>query len=175
MLFKHLKIFLIFLTISTAASTNGAIECAPPISGRAPLSFSACRLAVSEFINRHSGGVFDEYYLTRKKDPGKYYIRCPYVIENDGCVFTLDYKKPFSSSVQLELRPDRSGEGAMKLARECVRQEHVDGGNITWTGFEWKIKITLAHTEMPYSGPGPYANLSSIGDGNETIVVNQRR
>ena len=99
------------------------------------------------------------------------------MIENEGCVFTLDYRKPFGSFAQLQLRPDRTGEAAMKLARECVRQEGVDGGNITWSGFGWKIKMTLAHTEMPYSGPGPgsYANLSSIGDGNETVVINQRR
>lgn len=102
------------------------------------------------------------------------------MIENEGCVFTLDYRKSFRSFAELELRPDRAGEAALKLARECVRQEGVDGGKITWSGLGWKIKITLAHTEMPYSGPGPgpgpgpYANLSSIGDGNETVVINQR-
>ena len=180
MLSKHfLKVFLIFFTIiSTAASTSGKIECAPPTSGVNPLSFSACRLAVVEFIKRHPAGVFDEYYLTRKKTVGRHYIQCPYVIEDEGCVFTLDYRKPFRSFAQLELRPDRTGEAAMKLARECVRQEGVDGGKTTWSGFGWKIKVALAHTEMPYSGPGPgpgpYANLSSIGDENETVVINQR-
>ena len=157
-------LFTFFAIVSTGASTSGTIQCLPPTSGVTPLSYSGCRLAITEFSRRHPGSEYEEYILTRRKRSSSHYVHCPYVIEDEGCVFTLDFYKSHGSSAILAMDAVSAVEAAMSLARQCVRQEGVDGGVITWKGYGWEIRYTLAHSARPFSSPdpGPYTNLSSV-------------
>ncbi|KAL2040205.1 hypothetical protein N7G274_007108 [Stereocaulon virgatum] len=178
MLHEHFTkvLFIFFVIVSTGASTTGTIECLPPTSGVTPLSYSGCRLAITEFSIRHPGDEYEQYILTRRMRPGSDHIQCPYVIEDEGCVFTLDFYNAYGSFAILAMDPISFLEAALSLVRRCVRREGVDGGRISWKGYGWKIRFTLAHTAMPFSipDPGPYTNMSSVGDGNKTFVARQR-
>ena len=94
-------------------------------------------------------------------------------------MLTMDYKNTFSFWSPLEVRPDKYAEAALKLAKSCVRSDGVDGGEVSWKGIGWKIKISLAHSTMPYVGTGPgkasYTDLTRNGNGNAASVAEQTR
>ena len=110
------------------------------------------------------------YTFTRwNLNPGNF-IKCPTVIQNQGCVFTLDYKYD-APYYQLKSESFPITNAAMYLARECVRNGGVDGGNVTWTGLGYggrgTIWIWLSHRPMPRGGT--YAKITNSEDRTGTL------
>ena len=90
----HLSTYLLFfLAIFTLASRAGELTCTPPTS-QPRLSSRGCRLAIQEFSQRYPSITppRTSYVLTHLTCNPRLFIKCPLVIEREGCVLTLDYK-----------------------------------------------------------------------------------
>ena len=130
------------------ANRPNPIECAQPTSGPR-LSYSSCRYAVSEFLQRFPDRQ-ERYKLTHNWRPfARYTIKCPYVINYDGCVFTLDFKVVVGV---VSIRTGVAAFGGQKLARACVGKEGVDGGDVEWSAIDYVVRISLGHSAQPLSG-----------------------
>ena len=61
--------------------------------------------------------------------------------------------------------------GGNRVARACVGkapQEMIDGGEVIWSYLGTTVRITLAHTAMPFTETD--GNLSSVDNGSAGLV-----
>ena len=166
------------LSVATGSSNaNYAVWCAPPLSTRGPfLDRFECRLALTQFYQRFPhrtrGGQNIEYTLTHSPtlSPALNRITCPYVIAYSNCVFTLDYQRSFGGD-QPHFHTNVAEFGGKRVVRSCVGkapQEMVDGGEVTWTYVGTIVRISLAHTAMPYEEMD--GNVTTVGNGSAALV-----
>ena len=124
------------------------------------------------FPHRTRGGQYIEYTLTHSPtlSPALYRITCPYVIAYSNCVFTLDYQN-YLGGDQPGFLTNVADFGGNKVVRSCVGkapQEMIDGGEVTWTYIGTIVRISLAHTAMPYEETD--GNVPTVGNGSAALV-----
>ena len=151
---------------STVFGAEELFTCSPPASATR-LSYSACHLAASKFIEQHP----NKYYILRHEySPSIPWIKCPHVIEEPDCVLTLDYKVTRSPGSNPYVTPREIMGKAMELAGKCVGQEDVDGGNyITNPTGLLEVRVALAHSAQPLTGL--YRNFKIYGKVNSTVAA----
>ena len=166
-------------TLSIASGSSNAnydINCIPPLSSRGPfLDKGDCRqiLAIfyQRFPRRTSTGQYRIYTLIHSPLSRPLYpIKCPYVIAYPGCVFTLDYRR-YLGGDQPFFYSNVAESGGNRVARACVGkapQERIDGGEVIWSYLGTTIRITLAHTAMPFTETD--GNLTSVDNGSAGLV-----
>ena len=114
---------------STSNSTSLRLpnyECLPP--SRAPLEFSACRLAASFFVHEFPNPDPQHFwYLIHKYRRQRYTIPAPYIRTVEGCRLEVNYRDlpPFMFA---SVRPADVTDKAMGLVRACVGRGGDKGG-----------------------------------------------
>ena len=166
-------------TLSIASGSSNAnydVNCTPPLSSRGPfLDKGDCRQTLAtfyqDFPRRTSAGQYRIYTLTHSTPSRALYpIKCPYVIAYPGCVFTLDYRR-FWGGDQPYFYTNVAESGGKRVARACVGkapQEMIDGGEVIWSYLGTTVRITLAHTAMPFTETD--GSLTSVDNGSAGLV-----
>ena len=106
-----------------------------PTNKRQPcLSYRGCRLAIQEFSQCYPSITPPRtpHVLTHLAYNPRLFIKCPLMIEREGCVLTLDYKYPIPRHF-LHLNIENVDTYVFTLARRCVGVPgDFDGGEIVW-------------------------------------------
>ena len=97
------------------------ITCRASSRGKPTLESADCQRIILEGWER----VFQRntYRLTRRSDPGPYYIQCPYAVSSRNCKLVLDYDDEDPEPPYREIDPRNVASLARALLKECV-----DGG-----------------------------------------------
>ncbi|KAL9102245.1 MAG: hypothetical protein Q9163_002581 [Psora crenata] len=150
---------------AAVAATRTELVCLPP-KPTASLSFSDCRIAVSEFSRRYPDGL---YILTHDTRPRPRTIHCPLVIAIGSCELRIDFQN-FETAELWFVLASWVNELGMRIARLCIGQESTGGGGQLTAWREWvgvRMRISLTYTAQAAS-TGVNDTLNEVASINVT-------